>query len=130
MANTAGAKALRFGADGRLYAAQLARKRIVSYGASGDEKIVAQNVEANDLALTAKSEIYFVDSAHKTVNLLDAKGQQRVVQNCENILHPTALTLSPDQSLLNIADGHTKFTWNYQIAPDGSLLNGEPSGAI
>ncbi|HEX4949653.1 MAG TPA: alpha/beta hydrolase-fold protein [Blastocatellia bacterium] len=124
--NTNGATALRVGADGRLYASQLTRKRIVSYGANGDEKIVANNVEANDLALTAKGEIYFVDTAHRTVNLLDAKGQKRVVINCDNILKPTALTLSPDQSLLNIADGHTKFTWNYQVAPDGSLINGEP----
>ena len=77
--NTNGATALRVGADGRLYASQLARKRIVSYGTSGDEKTVANNVEANDLALTAKGEIYFVDIAHRTVNLLDARGKTRVV---------------------------------------------------
>src|SRR5262249_9132489 len=39
--NTNGARALRFGADGRLYAAQPSRKRLVSYGPAGDEKIVA-----------------------------------------------------------------------------------------
>lgn len=124
--NTSGASALRVGADGRLYASQLARKRIVSYGASGEEKVVASNVEANDLALTAKGEIYFVDTAHRTVNLLPANGKPRVVATCENILKPTAITLSPDQFLLNVADGHTKFTWNYQVAADGSLLHGEP----
>jgi sugar lactone lactonase YvrE len=124
--NTAGAVALRFGPDGRLYASQLARKRIVSYGAGGDEKLVAQGVEANDLALTANGEIYFVDTARRTVSFIDAKGKARVVSNCEGILYPTALTLSPDQSLLNVADGHAKFTWNYQIAQDGSLVNGEP----
>ncbi|NOT59897.1 MAG: gluconolactonase, partial [Acidobacteria bacterium] len=124
--NTAGASALRTGADGRLYASQLARKRIVSYGASGDEKVVANNVTANDLALTAKGAIYFLDTARKTVNLIDASGKARVVSNCENILNPTALTLSPDQQLLNIADGHFKYTWNYQVAADGSLTNGEP----
>jgi hypothetical protein len=51
--NTSGATALRAGPDGRLYASQLARKRILSYGAGGDEKVVAQKVEANDLAITA-----------------------------------------------------------------------------
>ena len=124
--NTNGAKALRFGADGRLYASQISRKRIVSFGASGDEKNVASNVEANDLALTSKGEIYFVDTTHRTVNFVDASGKARVVSNCENILQPSAITLSPDQSLLNIADGHTKFTWNFQVAPDGLLVNGEP----
>ena len=124
--NTNGAKALRFGADGRLYASQISRKRIVSFDVNGDEKNVASNVEANDLALTSKGEIYFVDTAHRTVNLVDANGKTRVVSNCENILQPSAIILSPDQSLLNIADGHTKFTWNFQVAPDGSLINGEP----
>src|SRR5262245_22715338 len=46
--NTGGARVLRMGADGRLYATQPAAKRIVSYGPGGDEKIVAQNVQAND----------------------------------------------------------------------------------
>ena len=50
--NTGGARALRVGADGRLYATQPAGKRLVSYGPGGDEKVVAQNIQANDLALT------------------------------------------------------------------------------
>jgi sugar lactone lactonase YvrE len=124
--NSSGAKALRVGADGRLYASQLARKRIVSYGAAGDEKMVAQNVEANDLALTAKGEIYFVDTAHKTVGYIDAKGQKRVVYDGGEIAAPAALTLTPDQALLIVGDGETRFSWSFQVAADGSLANGEP----
>ncbi len=41
-----GADALAVGPDGRLYAAQPARRRIVSYGPGGEEKVVAQNVDA------------------------------------------------------------------------------------
>src|SRR5207247_10021720 len=65
--HTRGARALRVGADGRLYATQPPAKRLVSYGATGDEKIVAQNVDANDLVLTKTGAIYFVDTAQKTV---------------------------------------------------------------
>jgi gluconolactonase len=39
-----GARALRVGPDGLLYASQPALKRIVAYDAGGDEKAVAQNV--------------------------------------------------------------------------------------
>jgi len=124
--NSSGATALRVGADGRLYASQLARKRIVSYGTSGDEKVVAQNVEANDLALTAKGEIYFTDTAHKTVGYVDAKGQKRVVYDGGEIAMPAALTLSPDQALLIVGDGQTRFSWSFQVAADGGLMNGEP----
>ena len=127
--NTGGARALRVGADGRLYATQRATKRIVSYGASGDEKVVAENVEANDLVLTRSGVIYFVDTAHKSVGRIDPsgpRGQYRVVYNGGEIMSPTALTLTPDQAMLLVGDGMDRFQWSFQIAADGSLVNGEP----
>ena len=124
--NTGGARALRVGADGRIYASQPARQRIVSYGPSGDEKAVVSNVSANDLAITGKGEIYFVDSTRKTVSYVDAKGQQRVVYSGSDIMRPSALSLTPDQAFLWVADGMNRYTWSFQIAPDGSLINGEP----
>ncbi|HVW84782.1 MAG TPA: alpha/beta hydrolase-fold protein, partial [Bryobacteraceae bacterium] len=79
--NTNGATALRVGPDGRVYASQPGRRRIVSYGAGGDEKAVASNVEANDLAVTAKGEIYFVDTAHRTVGHVSANGKVQTAYN-------------------------------------------------
>lgn len=125
-ANTNGAKALRVGANGRLYASQTAAKRIVSYGPAGDEKVVAQNVMADDLAPTLKGDVYFVDSAQKTVGLVDAAGKSRVVFRGDEMLRPAALTLSPDQAMVVVADSQNKFNWSLQIAADGSLINGEP----
>jgi len=87
---------------------------------------VAQNVEANDLVLTAKGEIYFVDTAHKNVGYIDAKGQKRVVYDGGEIAMPTSLTLTPDQAILIIGDGQTRYSWSFQIAADGGLVNGEP----
>jgi sugar lactone lactonase YvrE len=124
--NTHGARALRFGADGRLYATQPAMHRIISYGPSGDEKIVAQNVQANDLALTRSGAIYFVDTTQKTVGIVDGKGHASVVYSGGDIMKPTALTLSPDQAMLLVADGMDRYQWSFQIAADGSLVNGEP----
>jgi gluconolactonase len=124
--NSAGAKALRVGADGRLYASQPQRKRIVSFGVAGDEKTVAQNVTADDLVLTAKGSLYFVDSAQKAVGYIDASGKSRIVYNGAEMLLPSALSLSPDQGMLVVADGQNKFSWSFQIAEDGSLINGEP----
>jgi sugar lactone lactonase YvrE len=124
--NSGGARALRVGADGRLYATQPGAKRIVSYGAAGDEKIVAQNIAANDLALTKGGGIYFVDTAQKTVGYLDPKGQRHVVYNRGEIMSPTALTLTPDQAMLLVGDGMDRYQWSFQIAADGSLVNGEP----
>jgi sugar lactone lactonase YvrE len=124
--NSAGARALRFGADGRLYAAQLAARRLVSYGPAGDEKVVVSNIHADDLALTKTGAIYFVDTAQKMVGRIDEKGQRRVVYSGGEIMSPTALTLTPDQAMLLVADGMDRYQWSFQIAADGSLMNGEP----
>jgi sugar lactone lactonase YvrE len=124
--NTRGARALRVGADGRVYATQPSARRLVSYGPAGDEKVVAQNVDASDLALTRGGAIYFVDTAQRTVGVIDAKGQRRVVYNGGEIMKPTALTLSPDQAMLLVADGMDRYQWSFQLSADGSLVNGEP----
>ena len=86
----------------------------------------AQKSEANDLALTKDGAIYFVDTAQKTVGYIDAKGQRRVVYNGGEIMSPTALTLTPDQAMLLVGDGMDRYQWSFQIAADGSLVNGEP----
>jgi sugar lactone lactonase YvrE len=124
--NAGGARALRFGADGRLYATQLAARRLVSYGPAGDEKVVAENIQANDLVLTKSGAIYFVDTERRTVGVVDQKGQRRVVYDRGEIMSPTALTLTPDQAMLLVGDGMDRYQWSFQIASDGSLVNGEP----
>lgn len=124
--NTRGAQALRVGADGRLYAAQLAERRLVSYGPGGDEKVVAQDVKANDLALTMSGALYFVDTASRTVGYIDATGKRRSVYSGGDIMRPAALTLTADQSMLLVGDGMDRYQWSFQIAADGSLVNGEP----
>lgn len=126
--NTAGAKALRMGADGRLYASQTQLKRIVSYGPAGDEKTIAQNVVADDLAVTAKGAVYYVSGAQKTVGLAGpgAAAKPRIVFEGREMLLPAALTLSPDQAMLAIGDAQNKFSWSTQIAADGNLVYGEP----
>jgi gluconolactonase len=128
--NSSGATALAAGPDGRLYASQPTRKRIVAYpaasGPSGDEKVVAANVEANSIAITAKGAIYFADSVHKTVGYIDASGKSRTVYSGGEIALPSSVALSPDQAMLMVADAQARFGWSFQIAPDGSLINGEP----
>jgi gluconolactonase len=116
------ARALRVGPDGRLYASQSALKRIVSYGPDGDEKVVALNAEANDIAITAQSTLYFADAVHKTVGYIDKKGRTRTVYDGEEIAMPSGLALSPDQAMLIVSDRQARFAWSFQIAPDGSLI--------
>jgi gluconolactonase len=124
--NTSGAGALRFGADGRLYVTQPSRRRLVSYGPGGDEKVVAEKIDASDLAITRAGGIYFVDSRQKTVGYVDPSGRPRTVYQDGEIMKPAALTLTPDQAMLLVGDGMDRYQWSFQIGADGALTNGEP----
>jgi sugar lactone lactonase YvrE len=123
--NSGGANGLEFGPDGKLYACQNGRKRIVAYTVDGaQETVVANDVQSNDLAINAKGEIYFTDPANRRVWFIDAKGNKRVVVE-ENLEFPNGVALSPDQSLLMVADSRSKWVWSYQLLPDGSLTNAQ-----
>ena len=122
--DTGGANGLKFGPDGRLYACQNGRKKIVAYDMAGKESVIADGVNSNDLVINAKGEIYFTDPGNKRVWFIDAKGAKRVVH--EGIPFPNGIQLTPDQSILNVVDMRGKWVWSFQVQPNGSLANGMP----
>ena len=64
--NTGESNGLMFGPDGRLYACQNGRKRIVAFAADGKESVIAEGVSSNDLAINPRGEIYFTRSGEQT----------------------------------------------------------------
>jgi gluconolactonase len=124
--DSGGANGLMFGPDGRLYACQNGRKRIVAYTMDGKESVLADDVNSNDLAITSKGEIYFTDPPHKQVWFIAKNGEKRVVVKEGTFEFPNGVRLSPDQSLLVVADTRGRWVWSYQVQEDGSLANGMP----
>ena len=119
------ASGLRFGPDGRLYAAQGGTGRIVAYDvATGAETVVAEGVPSNDLAISGRGDIYVTDFANRQVWLVRPNGETRVVDT--GLLKPNGVTLSPDQTLLLVADSASQFVYSFQIRPDGTLANKQP----
>jgi sugar lactone lactonase YvrE/enterochelin esterase-like enzyme len=114
---------MMFGPDGRLYATKPSSKQVVAYTMDGVEQVVAEGIEGNDLAVTAKGEIYVTEPAAKKVWFADGQGRKRVV--AEGFEFANGVVLSPDQSLVMVADSRTKWVWSYQRAADGSLENGQ-----
>jgi gluconolactonase len=121
-----GVKALREGLSGSLYAYLAKRRQIVAYGPGGDMRVVASNVDVNDMVVTAQSRIYFSDTERKTIGLVDASGRVRVVYSGGEIASPGGVALSGDQAMLVVSDGQARFSWSFQVAADGGLENGEP----
>ena len=121
--DSGGTNGLKFGPDGRLYGCQNGRKKIVAYDTStGQESVIAEGVNSNDLAISAKGEIYFTDPPAKRVWYIDGSRNKKVVH--EGIEFPNGIALTPDQSMLNVADYRGRSVWNFQILPDGTLENG------
>jgi gluconolactonase len=121
--DTGGANGLMFGPDGRLYACQNKRKRIVAYTMDGAETVVAEDLPSNDLAITARGEIYVTDFGNKRIWFIDAQGDKHVAY--EGIAAPNGIQLSPGQSFLTVDDYKGREVWSFQIQPDGSLTNGD-----
>jgi gluconolactonase len=121
-----GARALQAGPDDRLYAFEATGKRIVSLGTGGDVKVLARNVEAAGISVTAKGTVYFTNPSTKTIDSIDAGGKTHVVYDLGEIASPAGLALSPDQAMLIVTDVQGRFSWSFQIMADGSLQNGEP----
>ncbi len=123
--HTDGAAALAVGPEGRLYVSQPGQRRIVSYGAK-DEKVVAKNVNAGALAITAQGTVYFTDAAQKTLGRIDSQGGERVVYSGGQIALPAGLALSPDQGMLLATDAQGRYSWSFQVTADGKVDNEEP----
>lgn len=119
-----GAGGMMFGPDGRLYACQKSSKRIVAYAPDGKESVIADDVNANDLAVGPRGDIYFTDPRSKRVWHIDARKNKRVVH--EGVLYPNGVRLSPDHAFLTVSDTMSRWLWSYSILPDGSLANGVP----
>jgi sugar lactone lactonase YvrE len=110
---------LAFGPDGRLYACQSGRKKIVAYDADGKETVIAEGLRSNDLVVNHKGDLYITDPENKQVWFVDAKGARRVVDT--GVTEPNGVTLTPDQSLLLVADTKGQLVYSFQIQADGSL---------
>ena len=127
--DSGGATGLMFGPDGRLYAAENARKRVVAYAADGKLSVLATGVTPNDLAVSSKGDVYFTESPTQKVWHINAKGVSHVVFDGNkdgNMGLPNGVRLTPDEALLAVADTLTRNAWSFHIQPDGSLAAGQP----
>jgi len=122
--DTGAANGLMFGRDGKLYACQNGRKKIVAYDANGNETVVAEDLESNDLCVAHNGNIYVTDPNNKQLWLIKPGGEKEVVDKGVNFANGVRLT--PDQSLLVVADTRGQFVYSYQINLDGTLARKQP----
>jgi sugar lactone lactonase YvrE/enterochelin esterase-like enzyme len=122
------AEGLAFGPDGRLYAVGATRD-LTAYDAQGKKKVAARGVRGRGLVVAHNGNLYVTRlGAHPgesgEVWLVRPGGKKMRVD--AGVPSPSGITLSPDQSLLYVADKSSHWVYSYQIRADGSLAYKQP----
>jgi gluconolactonase len=113
-----------FGPDGRLYAVAGGAESIVAYDEKSQATQIADGFRGNDLVVRHDGSIYVTQpgwdgKSPSQVWLVRPNGEKKVVDT--GLKFSNGLCMSPDQSLLYVADSRTHWVYSYQIAPDGTL---------
>jgi sugar lactone lactonase YvrE/enterochelin esterase-like enzyme len=113
-----------FGPDGRLYSVAGGAEQIIAYDADGKASVVAEGFRGNDLVVRHDGSIYVTNpgwdgKSPSQIWHISSKGEKKVVDR--GLKFSNGITLSPDQSLLYVADSRTHWVYSFQIQADGSL---------
>ena len=119
---------LKFGRDGRLYAAtQGPKKQIVAIQLPSKEiTVLAEDVQPNDLIVSAQGWIYFTDTGKGQVVGLNVKGG-KVFTAATKLNAPNGIALSPDGGTLGVSEYRGSNVWSFRVKADGTLDAGAPS---
>jgi len=123
IADTKRANGQAFGPDGRLYACATATKQVLAYGPEMKSVVIAEGIGGNDLIVAHNGNIYVTNpgAGENKVWLVKPDGTKREVD--AGLRSPNGIALSPDQTLLYVADYASHWVYSYVIQPDGTLAH-------
>ncbi len=123
--DTKGSYGLAFGPDGRLYAASTGSQKVLAYDTEGKVSDVVVELRGNDLVVANNGNLYVTDpkgaDPQSNIWLIKPNGEKKIVDT--GLRFSNGITLSPDQTLLYVAESRTHWVWSYQIQPDGTLAH-------
>jgi sugar lactone lactonase YvrE/enterochelin esterase-like enzyme len=113
-----------FGPDGRLYTVAAGASQIIAYDPEGKPTVIAEGFRGNDIVVRHDGGIYVTHPGWdgkepSKIWYINPRGEKRVVDT--GLKFSNGITVSPDQSLLYVADSRTHWVYSYQIQADGSL---------
>jgi sugar lactone lactonase YvrE/enterochelin esterase-like enzyme len=116
-----------FGPDGRLYTVGGPEEKVLAWDNEGKSTVIAEGIAGNDLVVASNGNIYVTHpppgnaNAPSKVWLIKPDGTKQEVDT--GLRYANGVTLSPDQSLLYVADHRSHWVYSYVIAPDGTLMH-------
>lgn len=122
-----GISGMKFGPDGRLFACQGRKKRVIAISVpDGEIEVLAENVQPNDLAVTSDGHLYFTETRKQQITHIDLKTKKVSATDTGRINAPNGITLSPAQDTLAVSDYRGLHVWAYRIEKNGSLTAPSP----
>ncbi len=126
--DTGAAHGVAIGADGTLFSVSEKSGKVMRYDASGKGSVVLEGLTGHSILARPDGGLYVTDNDDKKPNnggsvWLVKDGQKKQVD--AGIKFATGLAIRPDQWLLSVAEGHSKWVYSYQMNADGTLTNKE-----
>lgn len=127
--DTGNAHCVTIGANGRLYF-PLSEKsgKLMSYDEKGSASIVMEDILGHSILATPTGGLYVTDNdakkPHSGGSVWFVKDGKKT-QVDKGLKFATGMAYRPDQWLLSVADGHSKWVYSYQLNADGTLTNKE-----
>lgn len=125
LADNQGGDGQAFASDGHLLAAASQPQQILAWHTSGKSSLAAGGFRGNDLVALSNGSVYVTDPFGTPNNSkvwhVSTNGETKVVD--EGLKFANGITVSPDQTLLYVADSRSHWVYSYQVQPDGSLAH-------
>jgi len=126
-----------FGVDGDRYEVAGGARQIIRYGAGGPggdhgaARPIASDISGNDLLVLRNGNVYVTspDGSERPSRLFllrPGSGEKVAVDSGLHFIN--GLCMSPDQTLLYVAESASHWIWVYSIRPDGTLYNKQRYG--
>ena len=113
-----------FGPDGRRHVVATGSEQVLAYGNREKPDVIAEGFAGNDLTIRHDGALYVTNPSREPsepsrVWFIAPGGEKKVVDT--GLKFANGIQLSPDQSLLYVAESRSRWVYSYQVQQDGSL---------
>ena len=125
--DAAQAHCVSVGADGSVFTVSEKTDKLMRYDSTGKGSVIVDGILGHSVLARPDGSLYVTtngDKAHGPGSVWLVK-DGRKTQLDTGIKFATGMAYRPDQWLLSVAEGQSKWVYSYQIADDGTLLNKE-----
>ncbi|MDB5387208.1 MAG: Enterochelin esterase, partial [Planctomycetaceae bacterium] len=127
VADAGQAHCVTVGPDGTVFSISEQSGKLMRYDAAGKGSVVMDEILGHSILARPDGSLYVTtngDKPHGPGSVWLIRGGKKTLVD-SGIKFATGMAYRPDQWLLSVAEGHSKWVYSYQINEDGTLINKE-----